>query len=140
MTDIGIVGYGIVGKAVGYGFKGGDNIVRAYDKFKDSSPLEDVVDRSEFIFVCLSNQFNTKGIDLTIIDENIKEITKGTDGTDKVIIIKSTVVPGTTRSYAKRYPDTRFAFNPEFLTEANYLEDFVNADRIIIGADNDHTR
>jgi len=27
--------------------------------------------------------------------------------------------------------------NPEFLTEANYLQDFVSADRIVVGADND---
>lgn len=31
----------------------------------------------------------------------------------------------------------QFAFNPEFLTEANFLEDFLNADRTVIGASND---
>ncbi|MBU2639360.1 MAG: hypothetical protein KKG75_01490 [Nanoarchaeota archaeon] len=140
MANIGIVGYGIVGKAVEYGFRGEGNTIRAYDKFKELSLLEEVADKSEFLFVCLPTPFNSKGIDLTIMDENMEQITQQTDGTDKVVVIKSSVVPGTTRGYQEIYPDTRFAFNPEFLTEANSLEDFVNADRIIIGADNDHTR
>jgi len=53
----------------------------------------------------------------------------------KTIIIKSTVTPGTTRRYADTYPDIHFIFNPEFLTEENYLDDSVNTDRVIIGAD-----
>jgi len=138
MADIGIIGYGFVGKAVEYGFKEGNNI-KAYDKFKDLSPLEEVVDDSEFIFVCLPTPYNQDGIDLTIMDENIEQIAKRTENSDKVTIIKSTVVPGTTRGYSAQYPQSRFAFNPEFLTEANYLHDFANPDRIIIGSDNNHT-
>ena len=59
---------------------------------------------------------------------------------DKIVVMKSTVVPGTTRNYSKKYPETNFCFNPEFLTEANYLEDFKNADRHVVGADSDKTR
>lgn len=140
MANIGIIGYGVVGKAMEYGFKGKENTIRAYDKFKNLSPLEVVVRNSEFVFVCLPTPYNSNGIDLSIMDENIGQIAKEADKTNKAVVIKSSVVPGTTRNYQKRYPNTRFAFNPEFLTEANYLEDFVNADRIIIGADNDHTR
>lgn len=76
------------------------------------------------------------GIDLSIINENIKEITKYTNHTDKIVIIKSTVIPGTTKAYIQKYPKTLFCFNPEFLTERAFLQDFVNSDRIIIGAEN----
>ena len=136
--DIGIVGYGIVGKAVEYGFKENNNIL-FYDKFKkESSPLEEVVNKSDFIFMCLPTPFKNERIDLSIMDEAMKEITKITNNTDKIIIIKSTVVPGTTRNYSKTYPQSNFCFNPEFLTEKNPNLDFVKSDRIIIGADNNH--
>ena len=77
------------------------------------------------------------GIDLSIIYEVVGELTKLTDNTDKIVVIKSTVTPGTTEELAKKYPKTKFAFNPEFLTEANFLEDFLNADRTVIGSNSD---
>ena len=140
--NLGIIGYGFVGQAVANGFdkvsKGKDTI-RYYDKFKDSTQLEEVIKKSEFIFVCLPTPMkdDESGIDLSIIEQSIPEITKFTDNTEKIVLIKSTVTPGTTATLEKKYPKTHFAFNPEFLTEANFLEDFLNAERTIIGANND---
>ena len=134
MVNLGIIGYGIVGKAIEHIFKEGNNILY-YDKYLKSTPLKEVVEKSDFIFICLPTPFKKDKIDLSIIDENLKEITKYTDNTDKIIILKSTIVPGTTRNYSKLYPKTKFCFSPEFLREKNYLYDAVNPDRIIIGAD-----
>ena len=142
-ADIGIVGFGIVGQALAYGFSQAEvedkYHIKYYDKFKESSSLKDVVSSSEFIFICLPTPMKAdeSGIDLSIIEESIAQITKMTDGSDKIIIIKSTIVPGTTASFEKKYPQSNFCFNPEFLTEANYLDDFLNADRTIVGANND---
>lgn len=144
-AKLGIIGYGIVGQALAYGFSQPDikdkYEIRYFDKYKDTETLEDVVTKSEFIFICLPTPMkeDESGIDLSIIEDSIAEITKFTDNTDKIIVIKSTVVPGTTASLEKKYPKSNFVFNPEFLTEANYLEDFLNADRNIIGANNDLT-
>jgi len=149
MATIGIIGYGIVGKATAHSLRKPGNIILWYDRFKredgaeQSRPLDDVIRNSEFLFVCLPTEsvFDPKekrGIDLQIIDENIHEIDKRAAGTNKVVIIKSTVVPGTTDRYTQLYPRTLFCFNPEFLTEANYLHDAANPDRIVIGAGNDH--
>lgn len=144
-SKLGIIGYGIVGQALAYGFSQPEikdkYEIRYFDKYKDTDSLESVVSGSEFIFICLPTPMkaNESGIDLSIIEESIAEITKFTNGTDKIIVIKSTVVPGTTASLEKKYPKSNFAMNPEFLTEANYLEDFVNADRNVIGANNDLT-
>lgn len=131
--NLGIVGYGIVGQAVAYGFS--NHNITYYDKYKPSPTLEQVVETSDIVFVCLPTPFKGRRIDLQIIEESVAEITKHTDNTDKLVVIKSTVVPGTTRKLAEQYPNTKFAFNPEFLTEANYLEDFANADRHVVGAD-----
>lgn len=134
MANLGIIGHGIVGQAFEYGFKKGHKIF-IYDKFKNTLPIDEVITNSEFIFICLPTPMlaNERGIDLGIIDETLEKIVDFTNGTDKIVVIKSTTIPGTTANYIKKYPETNFAFNPEFLTEANYLDDFVNAERTIIG-------
>lgn len=139
---IGIVGYGFVGQALAYGFSTAELFI--HDKYKKGfSSLEEVAAQSEYIFICLPTPIkdDESGIDLSIIDEVIEQLAPLTENTHKVIVIKSTVVPGTTAGYIKKYPKNLFAFNPEFLTEANYLQDFVNSDRTIIGAlDHDASR
>ncbi len=140
--NLGIIGYGFVGQAVANGFNiasGGRDSISYYDKFKESTPLEEVVRKSDFIFICLPTPMkeDESGIDLKIINETVPEVAKLTKGTDKIIIVKSTVTPGTTARLEKENPGSHFAFNPEFLTEANYLEDFLNADRTVIGTNSD---
>ena len=141
-VNIGIIGYGIVGQALAYGFSRPEiksaYTISFYDKYKKSLALESVVRKSEFIFICLPTPMKSdeSGIDLSIIEKTIKKIVSRSNNTDKIIVIKSTVIPGTTAFFEKKYPKTKFCFNPEFLTEANYLEDFVNADRTIVGANN----
>ena len=49
------------------------------------------------------------------------------------IVIKSTIEPGTTEKFNKKYKNIQIVFNPEFLTEVNSIEDFKNQNRIIIG-------
>jgi len=137
--SIGIIGYGIVGQAVAYGFSNEE--IHIYDKYKKFEPLEKVINNSNFIFICLPTPIkkDESGIDLSIVKSSIRKIAKLTEGTDKVIIIKSTVIPGTTKKLAKKYNKCLFCFNPEFLTEKSFLQDFVNADRVIIGAENNLT-
>lgn len=137
--QIGIIGFGIVGQAVEYGFRGED--IYIYDKFKDYLTLKEVCAKSEFIFVSVPTPIldDESGIDLSIVEEVVGEVAGEIEGTDKILIIKSTVVPGTTALFQKKYPNVNFCFNPEFLTEANFLEDFVKADRCVVGSSNDLT-
>jgi UDPglucose 6-dehydrogenase len=51
----------------------------------------------------------------------------------KLVVIKSTVLPGTTELLQERYPQHRFMFNPEFLRELSAYEDFIAPDRQIVG-------
>lgn len=139
---LGIIGYGFVGQAVANGFKSasaGKDTILWYDKYKEGSSLKEVIGTCEFIFVCLPTPMkqDETGIELSIFDEMIPQITKITDNTDKIIIIKSTVTPKTTLRFEERFSKSKFCFNPEFLTEANFLDDFINAERTIIGANND---
>jgi len=51
----------------------------------------------------------------------------------RTIVIKSTITPGTTQIFNKKYESLDIVFNPEFLTERNAVEDYENQNRIILG-------
>lgn len=138
MATIGIVGHGYVGKAVEFGFKPKNEIL-VYDKYLPSLDLPEVVEKSEFIFVCVPTPMDKKyeKIDLSIVEDVVRSVASlaRKKKQSPVIIIKSTVVPGTTRKLGEKLRWPKMLFNPEFLTEDNYLFDFVNADRIVVGGD-----
>lgn len=143
MATVGVVGYGYVGKAVEYGFKP-NNQVLVYDKFLPSVTLPRVVKKSQIVFVCVPTPMDRayQKIDLSIVEQVVGDIVRSAKRSKKrpIIVIKSTVIPGTTRKLGEKFKYKEMAFNPEFLTEANYLDDFVNADRIIVGGDIDWVR
>jgi len=129
---IGIVGMGVVGTATAKGLSRGNKVV-CYDKFKDSDSLE-AVSKCPIIFICVPTPMKVSGeIDLSAIDDSIEALTAKPK---TIIVIHSTAVSGSTDAFARKYPQYRFAFNPEFLTEKNANEDFINSNRILIGIAN----
>ena len=135
--QIGIIGYGTVGKAMASIFKDNHNLI-IYDKDKQMGTLEEAA-KADFIFLALPTptlETDPPKIDLSILDEVIEQITKYTDNTEKIIIIRSTVIPSTTRNYAQKYPNSKFCFSPEFLSENTWMEDALHPKRNVIGADN----
>jgi len=73
------------------------------------------------------------------MDRVISDISRVNNRSDNIVIIKSTVIPGTVESYIKRYPSLNIAFSPEFLTERAARLDFINSSRIVIGGRDDVT-
>jgi UDPglucose 6-dehydrogenase len=137
---IGIIGQGFVGNAVYQKFKHHFDIL-TYDKYNvdHNSTLENLIDNSKYIFVCLPTPMNTDGsCNTDIIESVLDQITSHTDQ-ERVIIIKSTVICGTTKRLSEKYPTLHFVFNPEFLTERNAVEDYNKQDRIILGGDRPYT-
>ena len=133
MKKIGIIGCGFVGKAVASGFSLHSKI-RIYDKYDNSyDSLNDTVNESDYLFICVPTPMDENGKqDLSIIYEVIESVVEITNS-KKTIILKSTIIPGTTRMMAEKYSDHDFVFNPEFLTQRTAHLDFINASRIIIG-------
>jgi UDPglucose 6-dehydrogenase len=137
MKSIGIVGNGFVGSAVAGGFVLHANVM-IYDKdpLRCTNTLQEVLDQCEYIFVGVPTPMHSVEngeIDLTILDNVMREINDLNTSSDNIIIIKSTVIPGTTETYVKRFPNLNIVFNPEFLTERTARLDFINTARIVIG-------
>lgn len=133
---IGVIGCGFVGTAVSTGFQTilDDNVeVREYDKYKDTESLETVVEESDIIFLCLPTPMNEDGsCNISILEQVVEEISLTTEE-EKLLVIKSTVPPGTTEKLSLAYPKFNFCFNPEFLTQAKFIQDFINQDRVFLG-------
>ncbi len=144
MSRIGIIGVGYVGRAVYFGFKGKVENIYCYDtnpkamefagfKGGECSSISLLANGSDFIFVCVPTPTDlaTGKIDTSIVEIVVEEIVTANPKAN--IIIKSTVVPGTIDKLLQRFPGSHIVFNPEFLTEKNYITDFINQDHIIIG-------
>ena len=141
---IGIVGQGFVGSAIREGLKNFYDI-RTYDldPKKCNSTHEKVCTMSDIIFVCLPTPMRPSGeCDIRILTGAIEKINNECKNDDErnrpILVIKSTVPPGTTEKINKKSM-LPVCFSPEFLTEANSFEDFKNQTRIIIGGPRPHT-
>ena len=137
---IGIVGQGYVGTAVKTVFQKHYDI-NTYDinpKLRTVETLHELVNTSGIIFVCVPTPMNKDGsCNLDIVRGVVRDINNtvnaGQEG--KIVAIKSTIPPGTTNKLNKECKNISVIFNPEFLTEANFIEDFKNQNRIIIGGE-----
>ena len=133
MHKVGCIGAGFVGTAVELGLESVAEI-RIYDKYKDTESLYSVVNNSDVIFICVPTPMDSEGYcDTSIVEEVCCEVSSNATSR-KSIVIKSTVPPGTTQGISKYLQGKHgLMFNPEFLTEKNFLNDFLEQDRIFIG-------
>ena len=130
---IGIVGQGFVGTAVREGLKRFFDI-ETYDIAKECTckTLDDICNKSKILFVCLPTPMKSDGTCYTGIVEDVLEKINALNSC-KTIVVKSTIPPGTTARWNNKFNNIDIVFNPEFLTEANSVNDFKNQNRIIIG-------
>ncbi len=135
---IGIIGQGYVGTAIKSGFEKYYEL-ETYDKFSTSKStvnLHDLVLLSDVIFVCVPTPMNVDGsCHIGIVEEVVSEVNEISISSESnpIVVLKSTVPPGTTDRLNKKCKGINIIFNPEFLTEANFIEDFKNQTRIILG-------
>ena len=144
MKKIGIIGRGFVGSAVEFGFSaqtGCEAIVKVFDKDPKISlhSLSETINESDFIFVSVPTPSNSDGsINIDILHSVLSDINQ-INNSDNIILIRSTITPGTTRKFEKEFPKLKFVFNPEFLTERSAKYDFINQSRFILGGDKVYT-
>ena len=133
--NIGVIGQGFVGNAIYQKFKKYYKVFTYDLQLKlCNSDLEEILQRCKIIFVCLPTPMNKDGsCNLDILEGALKEINDQTTIDDRIVVIKSTIIPGSTDKYNNTYKNIEIVFNPEFLTEANAIDDFENQTRILLG-------
>jgi len=140
MIKVGIVGCGFVGSAVAAGFSLKAD-VKVYDKYRTGFNTLSEVCNQDIIFLCLPTPMRkSDGLPemsylRSALDDIKAEVTKVKSLLKKIIVIKSTVLPGTNRRLQKDYPEFTFISNPEFLTARAARLDFINTARVIIGGE-----
>ncbi len=144
MRKIGIIGRGFVGSAVEFGFSaqtGCDANVKVYDKdpTKSTHTLEETVNETDVVFISVPTPSNTDGsIHLGILESALSDI-NNVYKNNAIILIRSTVTPGTTKKLQEKFINLRLVFNPEFLTERSAKFDFINQARFILGGKKEDT-
>ena len=133
---IGIVGHGFVGQAVDYAFTHKDVEKFFVDpKYGDGHTIDDLIDWSpHFCFVCAPTPMSEDGfVDASIVEDSVLKLFEHTEG---AVIIKSTVTPDVIDRLGNSLYDEdvkRLVYNPEFLTESNAKQQFVEAPYHILG-------
>lgn len=157
--SIGVIGQGFVGGSLTTVLSERGEKVYAFDKAGKTAPggistfsgekrpnsvsqfvsMCEQTDRfSGVFFVCVPTPMYEDGsADISIVDEILQQIHEAPVSThvSRIAVIKSTVPPGSTANWNKKYSERGLTtvFNPEFLTEANALNDMREQNRIILG-------
>ena len=131
---IGIVGHGFVGGAVDYAFTHPD-IIKFFVDPKYDTTIDDLVEWQPHVtFICAPTPMSESGfVDASIVEDAALKLLEHTEGG---VVIKSTITPDIVdRLYQSIFEDDvkRLTINPEFLTESNAKEQFVNAEYHVIG-------
>jgi len=135
---VGIIGNGFVGESQAYAFSPISD-VKIFDvnSTKSTHTLDEVLNQ-DFIFICLPTPMKEDGSqDISYIENFFSNI--GLYNTEAIFILKSTVLPGTTKQLKEKY-NFNIIFCPEFLTEKTAKLDMLTQSRIVIGGDTQHTK
>jgi UDPglucose 6-dehydrogenase len=90
---------------------------------------EQSINEADTVFICVPTPYrDVVGFDDAALHAAIETLSEG-----KTVVIKSTVLPGTTEALQARYSQHCFLFNPEFLREGHARTDFLRPDRQIVG-------
>lgn len=130
---VGVVGCGgFVGGACYYTFNQSSRYdVRGYDiePTKTKNTEEETLS-ADIVFIAVPTPMNQKGeCHLGIVESVIEKVRKYRE--HSIVIIKSTVLPGTTDRLNSKYGFV--FFSPEFLTERRYIQDFIELPYQILG-------
>lgn len=147
--SINILGFGFVGSAIAYIHERNNVKYNVYDvEYKEggydyfTSDIKDLILHSEeendinYYFICVPTPSDSEGkCDTSIVELVVSQLEMYTTKRT-VVIIKSTLVPGTCQALANKYKRVEVVLNPEFLREATHKDDMYNADFVLVGSNN----
>jgi UDPglucose 6-dehydrogenase len=128
---VGIIGNGFVGESQAFAFSPTTEVkVYDIDPLRSTHTLDEIL-KTDFVFICVPTPMKKDGSqDITYIKNVFESVQPG-----PIYIIKSTILPGTTKKFQDQYPNLKIIFNPEFLTERTAKLDMLTQARIIFGGD-----
>lgn len=125
---VGFIGQGYVGKHMADAIeKQGFELVR-YALEEPYRQNKDRIQDCDIVFICVPTPTTKKGFDASIVENSLKLVGKG-----KTAVIKSTILPGLTRTFQKKFPKLFVMHAPEFLVAAKAKEGAEKPDRNIVG-------
>jgi UDPglucose 6-dehydrogenase len=136
---IGIFGDGFVGSAIRSSLEIKKFIYKEtlfiYDKYKIcdyTSNIEDLLN-VDIMFLCLPTQYHSlkETYDLAALEETLEYLSK--NNYNGICLIKSTILPNTTKTFSEKYINLKLIHNPEFLSANTAFEDFQNQNHIVLG-------
>lgn len=124
---IGFIGQGWIGKNMANDFENrGYEIVRYSLEEKDER-----IGECEIVFIAVPTPTTKDGFDLGAVRSALGLLTDGA-----VAVIKSTILPGSTRKLQAEFPNLVVTHSPEFLREKHAEEDTKHPKRNIVGITN----
>ena len=125
---IGFIGQGWIGKNYADNFeKRGFAVVR-YSLEEPHVKNGDKIGECDIVFIAVPTPTTPKGFDASIVEESLALIAD-----KKIAVIKSTMLPGTTKRLQAQNPKITVLYSPEFLSEATAAHDAARPFSNIIG-------
>jgi UDPglucose 6-dehydrogenase len=98
-----------------------------------TTEMGELLDAARLIFICVQTPPTYSGdADLSAVQRAVEEIG---DPEGKALVMKSTVPVGTGRIIHRDAPGLAYVSCPEFLREGTAVKDFMEPDRVVVGAD-----
>ena len=126
---VGVMGIGMVGGSVARYLESRGMKPILYDPPRGLDSKEEI-NKAEMVFVCVPTPYDEErgGFDLSFVKTALTVL----EG-EKIVVLKSTILPGSTDQIQAEFPRHKILFNPEFLTEASADQDMSYPDRQIVG-------
>lgn len=115
---IGFIGQGYIGKNYSDEFESRGYTVVRYAKEKPYLQNKDVIKNCDIVFIAVPTPTTPDGYNVNII-RSVLPLT----GEGKIVVIKSTILPGLTNKLQEEFPDRIIMHSPEFLSEATAVYD-----------------
>lgn len=130
---IGFIGQGWIGKHLADNFE--ERGFRTVRYAKDPEYTENLqrLPEADIVFVAVPTPTTPTGFDASVLRSAIGVAKPG-----QTLVIKSTILPGTTDRLAAEHPGVFVMHSPEFLREVSVREDIARPDRNIVGIPTDH--
>src|SRR5262245_49936707 len=107
-------------------------IERNSERLAFTTEMDELLEAARLVFVCVQTPPTHSGdADLSAVNQAVEEIGSG-EG--RALVMKSTVPVGTGRAITRSAPGLAYVSCPEFLREGTAVKDFMEPDRVVIGA------